>query len=95
MMTQAARQRDPVGHDEPDNSMSTPSALPSQATRREIKDATSTPRAVPRPGESDAQAAARVARQSSADPEERTWGEGEDAPDHSANEVYEQEDVGD
>jgi hypothetical protein len=48
------------------------------------------PQAVPRPGESEGEAAARVARE--ADGDQNPWGEPEDRPDHEGNEVYEQQD---
>jgi hypothetical protein len=46
------------------------------------------PEATPRPGESEAAAAARVA----AEPGQDGWGEPEDRPDHDGNEVYVQQD---
>jgi len=46
------------------------------------------PDTTPRPGESDAQAAARLNRRGDRD----AWGEPEDQPDHDGNEAYVQQD---
>ena len=46
------------------------------------------PMTMPRPDESEAQAAERVARDAGQD----AWGEPEDQPDHEGNEVYLQQD---